>query len=292
MKSVSQRLLLGAVASIAMWSAMGPLTYADILPYSVDANTTGLWHLNETEGPTLADSSSSAFDLTMSGGASLGASSLSGFGNALSTDGVDGVARGAGNTVDTANLFGAGGGAFSIDMLIKVNSLSESAVFFAIESTTGNSTTRLMHLWYDAGNFELGVFGGGNHVIPLPTDGPNAINATDWFHIAVTYTGDVDAEDNITVYWTKADPNNTVASVLDTITVDVPFNDRISTNINLGRDGRNVTDFSGSIDEVRISNIARGPDEFIFAVPEPSSFVLVGIGLAAIGAVRLRRKAA
>ena len=45
----------------------------------------------------------------------------------------------------------------------------------------------------------------------------------------------------------------------------------------------------GSIDEVRISSVARGADEFIFsAVPEPSSLALLGLG-AVVGLARRRK---
>jgi hypothetical protein len=56
---------------------------------------------------------------------------------------------------------------------------------------------------------------------------------------------------------------------------------------NIGR-GATASNFLGLIDEIRISDIARGPGELIF-VPEPGTALLVMSGFAAI-LLRPRRR--
>ena len=65
-----------------------------------------------------------------------------------------------------------------------------------------------------------------------------------------------------------------------------------NTNFSIGRGayGGNVADWSDAlIDEVRISDMALSPREFLFAVPEPSSLILTGCCLALLPWKRRQR---
>ena len=104
--------------------------------------------------------------------------------------------------------------------------------------------------------------------------------------MAVVYNGNEGTPNNLSVYWTRVDPSLTQASLLiqRQLDTDLPIG---QTDFSIGNIGRNpsLSNFLGLIDEVRISDIGRGPGELIF-VPEPGSGLLVVSG---IGVVMFRR---
>ena len=107
-----------------------------------------------------------------------------------------------------------------------------------------------------------------------------------WYHVAVTYNGAENTADNLRIYWTAMDAARTSANMLlsTTLTNDLP---QAAIDFAIGNSGRTPNNnFLGDIDEVRISDVARGADQMMFAVPEPSTFVLgaAGIGIALLGA--------
>lgn len=115
-------------------------------------------------------------------------------------------------------------------------------------------------------NVRNGAAGEVQHsILLLPVSGPNAVIQGEWYHVAVTYTGNADASGNLAFYWTRLDPAQTQAAILGTKTLN---NDLSSGAVdwtigNIGRDpSRN--NFVGLIDEVRISGIARAPGDFVF----------------------------
>jgi hypothetical protein len=94
----------------------------------------------------------------------------------------------------------------------------------------------------------------------------------------VTYDG-VSA---LRLYWTKVDPSRTQANLISTSS----FNPILGTStgqFTLGNnfDGVNVdtNTLRGRFDEARVSGVARNANEFIFAVPEPSSLGLLALGV-------------
>lgn len=127
---------------------------------------------------------------------------------------------------------------------------------------------------------------GANPRATIPTTGPEAFVANQWFHVAMTYDG----AGTISFYWTKLDNARTGASVLLTTNVSpVVLNISGSAVLTIGNENRNTSGegLSGRIDEVRISNIARGAAEMAFdtsAPPIPPSInpqpvdQLVGVG--------------
>lgn len=125
-----------------------------------------------------------------------------------------------------------------------------------------------------------------NRVMLLPVTGPNAVAPNTWYHVAVVYDGNEGTPNNLSVYWTRVDPSLTQASLLiqRQLDTDLPIG---QTDFSIGNIGRNpsLSNFLGLIDEVRISDIARGPGELIF-VPEPGGVWLVVSGM---GMVMFRR---
>jgi hypothetical protein len=137
----------------------------------------------------------------------------------------------------------------------------------------------------------------------LPSTGPNAAIAGTWYHVAVTYTGNSptnsDPANQLTFYWTLLDANRVAADKLGQFTMTRPLDGSPSgtstPNLGVGGSGRNTTSnvgnnegLIGSIDEVRISSVARGSNEMAFVTggalnppsftTQPPTNVLVGFG--------------
>ena len=121
-------------------------------------------------------------------------------------------------------------------------------------------------------NVNLAVAPIQNRVMFLPLTGPNAIELGSWYHVAVVYDGVEGTPNNLSAYWTKIDPTRTQADLLiqRQLDTDLPS---APNDFAIGNIGRNpsASNFAGLIDEVRISDIARSPSQFIFSIPEPSS---------------------
>lgn len=104
-------------------------------------------------------------------------------------------------------------------------------------------------------------------VFTIPTNGPNAIASNQWYHVAVAYNGSENTADNLVAYWTALDPNTTAAYPIGT---GLLVNDLsvAGCDFTIGNEGRatggSTDNFIGLIDEVRISNVARGTNEFVF----------------------------
>ena len=110
--------------------------------------------------------------------------------------------------------------------------------------------------------------------------------------MAVSYSGDASAANNLTFYWTRLDAGATQANVLGTATLTADLADTISNQLVVGSPSRSPYRFEmkGAIDEVRVSDVARTADQFIFtAVPEPSTWALLACGLTALTAGWMRR---
>ncbi|RYD49011.1 MAG: hypothetical protein EOP85_02420, partial [Verrucomicrobiaceae bacterium] len=106
--------------------------------------------------------------------------------------------------------------------------------------------------------------------LPL-TDDPDAIVQGKWYHVAVTYNGSENTPDNLKLYWTLLDPSRTQANEVFSgqMTEDLITSTPDFTIGNEGRDGSPATGstdgFAGVIDEIRISDIARTPAQFLFS---------------------------
>ncbi|MDW7979279.1 MAG: BNR-4 repeat-containing protein [Verrucomicrobiales bacterium] len=108
----------------------------------------------------------------------------------------------------------------------------------------------------------------------LPLSGSNAIAVSNWYHVAVTYNGQPNTAQNTKFYWTKVEPSRTQADLLASfcMTNALPVGAADWVIGNEGRSTFGTTDnLVGLIDEVRISSVARGPDEFVFKPQNPDA---------------------
>jgi Big-like domain-containing protein/concanavalin A-like lectin/glucanase superfamily protein len=150
-------------------------------------------------------------------------------------------------------------------------------------------------------NFITAVGGASPNVSPLiPLSGPNALSISNWYHVAVTYTGNTptngDGACELRFYWTYFDAFRTNADLMASFTNlawgtlgggPIPaVGGSARRNNGVGNSGA----FEGLIDEVRISAVARKANEMAFIsggpqnppsfVSQPAASTLVGYGKA------------
>ncbi|RYD35267.1 MAG: hypothetical protein EOP87_07660, partial [Verrucomicrobiaceae bacterium] len=173
-------------------------------------------------------------------------------------------------------------GAFTIEAIVKLDVLPADSVGYAADIVTmddDNPNNRIFLFRIEKPGFLCfvpftgdAVRGGG--LATIPTTGPHAINTTDWFHVAVTYDGNETVPHNLKLYWTRLTPGATHANQIGrgSLSADLV---RLLGDFAIGNSGKinplgPFEFFPGSIDEVRISNVAREPYDFFFVDPEVS----------------------
>ncbi|HWH69497.1 MAG TPA: DUF4388 domain-containing protein [Candidatus Sulfotelmatobacter sp.] len=243
-----------AATALRAFLAPSPTSQAAILgPYTSDADTLHLWHLNEQTVPVI-DLGPDGMHLTaMRNGATLGNVAAKGFGTALSTyDGGPEAITDAGRDAylsarplvngsgDNAAMTYAGpSGAFTFEALVRVD--FEPQTHFGTNAPGNGRGTFMQIINLDADEstnricqFRLvpvGLFKTNTQPLlefinlnkdkspqsltaPIPTVGPDAIALNGWYHAAVTYEGTPNRPDNLKFYWTLLDPNRSAANLI------------------------------------------------------------------------------
>ncbi len=137
-----------------------------------------------------------------------------------------------------------------------------------------------------------------NIAVPLPLSGPDALTVSNWYHVAVTYTGNTptnsDTPQLLRFYWTFFDPSRTNADLLFATnnaawgTLNGTPIPEIGGSARLQNGVGNAGAFEGLIDELRISAIARASNDMAFIsggpqnppsfVSQPPASTIVGYG--------------
>ncbi len=292
-----RRLCPAVAATVLFLFAACPAAHALVSPYTADANTVYLYHLNEAAGGTVATNAGSAglnaiaFNgnpSTAAGGTDqpvdttiLGATGFTGFGNAANIStigiglGVDVDASG-GFRLDSAtspdrapnhsSIFGPGN-TFTLEAMINLADLSlTNREIIATDNSEANNL-RGFQFRVNSGNLEFNFIAPNVSAVTaaIPTTGPNAFAANQWFHTALSYDGT-----NARFYWTRVDPSITSANLIggpvaEGVDVNAPMPLVFGNEARDTGTGANSNEgLRGLIDEVRISNVARSATQFIF----------------------------
>ena len=282
------QIFLRLIPTLLVTTALAQNRYAG--PYESDADTLHLWHLDESAAPA-ADAGINPFPLQgLLNQATLGNPAAPGFGAALNTNTGTANAFGiftlqpslAANASDNAPAnfvwFGTNG-AFTLEALVKLDTLPVNAPGGALDIITmeGDSSERVFNLRIDksatpALNFLVlpnsGVFTTAQSFsAAIPLSGTHALATDAWFHVAVTYDGNAGTANNLTLFWTRLDSGVVAANPVGAYSLPADFT-TTNGDFALGNDARSATGenevFPGKIDEVRISDIARAPTDFLF----------------------------
>ncbi len=288
---------LGIAAAMLLFACCAPMLHAEFIPvapYTADAYTLHLWHLDETSG-TMADTGNgTTSNMSSVGAANQGASAYSAFGSSLGINGTSGAAATNSANVPQSDWQGADG-AFTYEAMVNLTGFG--AIQYVINRDYGTSGVDRAFQFRisSSGAVEIIKVDGGVESITaaIPTDpgDPNHFVANEWFHVAVTYDGNGGTSDNVTLYWTRVADTVEEANVIGSGMLAADLSSASASYTDLGNRG-NGSGYNlplyGLIDEVRVSSIARAPDDFIFQIPEPASAVL--LGLAALSLLRHRQK--
>src|ERR1035441_7519647 len=262
-------------------------------PYSLDASTLHLWHLNETAVPAL-DSAPGGTNLTALGGsATLGTAASARFATALTTATTSGdylAPRAlAADTSDNPLMTydDPATGAFTYEAMIRVdfnpatfnrgnvplylicaeNETADRPFQFRIH-TNGVAGSGVLILQF----YNLTGVGNTPFIATIPTNGADAIIQGKWYHVAVTFDGAA-AGGHLSFYWTRVDPSRVQANLIASTTMVnlAPLATTSGVDFSLGNVGRNTPNgnFVGLIDEVRLTRIARSAADMMFNTTNP-----------------------
>lgn len=271
-----------------------PLQAAITGPYSPDAATVHLFHLDEAAGETSAANavaggpSAAAFDggpilnhasnpqpaATGILGASIG---FTGFNSAAGISAADlgigldangsggfqiGTATASPDAIAHSTLSGPGG-AFTLEALVKLPAITGTTrEILCTDSAFANRGFQFRIGTGGTVEFNFIATAGVAVTAPIPLSGTHAFNAANWYHVAVTHDGTTTK-----LYWTLVDPAVTAANLIASSTSETTTGS-VNGLLVIGNEaritGNSAEGLLGFIDEVRISSVARGVDGFIF----------------------------
>ena len=308
-----------AVAAMSLTLGLPSTASAGISgPYSVDSNTMHLWHLDEGTTPA-ADQAHYNYVGTFTnkpdanqplnaliGNATLGNTSFTGFGTALSTANVSQTppyptlnlepglgavapADGTGDNVDHT-FDHPTNHSFTMEAIVKIGfdptaNWNAPMEIIAGEGDAADSSDRSWQFRLEPKGFnsrtapalrfqKISGFGGvggstANYNLDanIPTTGPDAIQQNEWYHVAVTYNGNLTDANSLKLYWTKLDSSRVLAQQIGSGNMNGWLRQQ-DCDFSLGNEMRDfngeLEPFVGLIDEVRISDVARASNQFFF----------------------------
>ena len=295
MKTIKLPLLVSLVSVF-----MANVSFADLVGnYTPDANTLVLLHFDQAGTTSTVTNygtlGSNFYTANMTSGSHTAATTVTGmtgrpsyvngptnFGNCLAPDssstfgvcGWDYNNNGSFNLDSDAfpqkllNIGNGGKTPFTLEAIVcPTNGTSSSGQIICTDSSLASRGFQFNLASGGVLTFNF-VTSGGSMSGTIPTTGNNAIVSGNWYHVAFTYDGT-----NGTIYWTSLDGTNGAASVLATSPLTLTnAAGNVTGELSIGNIGRNVSQspFQGYIDEVRISNVARGSGQMQFYSPKVS----------------------
>jgi len=201
-----------------------------------DSSTKGLWHLEESSGTGsyIQDMSTLANNCSAAGGITTSHQVSGKRGSALYFDGADDQLEcGTSSTLDFAS-------AFTVEAWINPNATQVSADSAIVSKISSTSPYNGLMLWYNNNTVDIYVNAGTkvNSGTPIPTD--------TWTHVAAVWTGT-----ELRLYLNGSLDSSAAYST-------APLSSGETFKIGSYTGSRN---FTGGIDEVRASNIARSAND-------------------------------
>jgi len=269
---------------------------ADVVPYTADAHTLHLYHLDETAANIIDYGNgynNVKINLWPNNVPSLGAAAYSGFGTSLNdaqalavnSGAAIGAGPGSGTTpVTYANTqFQGADGSFTYEVYIKLNQISTlpyggngQAMILGHDGGNGNRNWDLKQSGANGIMFASNPDVAADQIsFTIPTSGADAWNASSWFHLAVTFDGPTKAAK---MYWTKVTPTVSGAHLIASKTLqDAAMTG--TTDFTVGASARAWPQryIDGYIDEVRISDIVRAAADMIVAGAPYNAWALTNI---------------
>jgi hypothetical protein len=262
-----------------------------VAPYAVDADTLHLWRLDDI-APPFANAASPSHPLRglLNGATNLRAS-IGGFGSSVNTNAGTtpnfGIVSYAATLVDSTNgdtaspaspafVWQGATGTFTLEAVIKLDSLpstwGSTGQIISMDGEGTEAQDRVFQFRINPTGSTLQFVRLNGTIqtlsVNLPLTGVHGLDTTSWFHVAVTYDGNVDTDNNIKFYWTKIIPGVTAANLLGGARMTASFPAVVHGDLAIGNEARNAGGSSehlrGSIDEVRISAVARAATGFLF----------------------------
>jgi hypothetical protein len=305
----------GALLALALAAAL-PASAVVVGPYTPDAYTVFLFHLDEGVSKTVATNAGGAIamgtnaiaykqgsavttdsplDLTVVGGTGASGFTFGNFGkcariltqtNGIGVDmnlsggfGLSGSAT-TGDILPNQNLILGANNSFTVEALISLpNDLASGTVREIVCSDNGG--TRGFQFRINGLNLEVNTQPAGGAatndiLVPVPTSGDHAFVISNWYHVAWVHT-EVGGNPTNVLYWTSLNDAYTAANAILETNIGV-INPASQLIVDIGNEARSTGGSSeglrGYIDEVRISRVARGADQMMFAtsvsLPRPT----------------------
>lgn len=159
---------------------------------------------------------------------------------------------------------------FTMEALIQITNISSGTAqeIICTDSSAAANANRGFQFRIISGGLNFQFVGGPSPRAvnaTIPTSGADAFVAGTWYHVAVVYDGA-----NVLLYWTKLDPANGAAHQIGSGAMSLGTTEGAVTGpLIIGNDNRNAAGerLIGSIDEVRISSVARAANQMQFYSP-------------------------
>ncbi|HOQ03772.1 MAG TPA: immunoglobulin domain-containing protein [Anaerohalosphaeraceae bacterium] len=258
-------MIIGTVLAMA-----APCTAAVRGSYTPDDYTLHLYHFDGDANDAV---SSNPIHLTPAYGATVTESSYEGFGTALNT--YEGSSNTSANQpiayVDEVSIsnFTGSDGAFTFEAVIRPAGSIPNHMQIISGEDDSSSTRGWQFRINTSGQLEFIKLTGTqeNFTAVLPTVGEHAWAPGQWFHVAVTYNGQENTGGNLSFYWTRLDSGASEANLLASFQMSADLLSYPRIDFAVGNEGRDYSgeNFEGLVDEVRISSIARGPEDMLLA---------------------------